>query len=237
MVLIAALSPQYTDHNRPSLKRLRSASEEIVDTTPRKQQHLKAGIEAEWLFELHRCLWNQPQMEEKIFRTTDLTRAHWMKLQEALDARFPERHNDSYVAADDVSAIKLGVLSPTHVANDDGLTLANLNTSLPTATNATTPDRIGDQIPGEDFGEDDETHSEDVEIDHFLPTTIGYLDLSVLNLTSKPFRCAFPLLIRKEYETLEDILNKGLKGRLGSVFLTGQPGIGTRFGRPCRSSD
>lgn len=36
---------------------------------------------------------------------------------------------------------------------------------------------------------------------------------------------------------MEKIFDGGLKGRSGSVFLTGQPGIGTRFGLPCRSSD
>ena len=203
---------------------------------------MDTGSELEWLHELHRCLWNKPQLEEEIFCTADLTVAHWVKLQEALSAKFLERYNDSYVAAD-VSQIKLSVLrlSPASVSSDVGSTTANLPTFLPTTTSAATADTIGGQNADDDCGEDDETpdatHLEFSEIERFLPTTIRYLDLSALDLSSKPDRCTFPLLIRKEYETMEKIFDRGLKGRSGSVFLTGQPGIGTRFGLPCRSSD
>jgi hypothetical protein len=226
-----------------SLKRRRSASEALVDTAPRKQPHLDTGSEFEWLHELHRCLWNRPELEEEIFCTADLTVAHWVKLQEDLSAKFPKRYNDSYVAADNVSEIKLTVLrlSPASVSSDVGSTTANLPTFLPATTSAATADTIGDQNADDDCGEDyetpDATHREFSEIECFLPTTIRYLDLSALDLSSKPERCTFPLLIRKEYETMEKIFDGGLKGRQGSVFLTGQPGIGTRFGLPYRSSD
>jgi hypothetical protein len=166
-----------------------------------------------------------------------------VKLQEALGAKFPERYNDSYVAADNVSQIKLSVLRlpPASVSSDGGSTIPNLPTFPPTTTSAATADTIGDQNADDDCGEDDETpdatHPELSEIERFFPTTIRYLDLSALGLSSKPDRCTFPLLIRKEYETMEKIFDRGLKGRSGSVFLTGQPGIGTRFGLPCRSSD
>ena len=195
------------------------------------------------MHELHRCLWNQPQLEQKIFCTADLTLSHWIKLQEELSAAYPTRHCDSYVAANNVSAIKLRILRlpSLPISLDHDLTTpADLQTCIPTTADATAGAMSVESLE-DDFGEEDETlddtNPEFSEIEYFLPSKIRYLDLSELPLSSVPDRCNFPLLIRDEYETMENILNVGLKGRSGSVFLTGQPGIGTRLSLPCKSSD
>jgi hypothetical protein len=109
--------------------------------------------------------------------------------QTKLNAVFPNRHDDSYAASKDVSHIKRPILrSSTH---DDDFIEAN------------------DAL--------DDTGPEFSAIRHFLPTTIRYMDLSALPLSALPVCCGFPLLIREEYETMENLLNMGLKGSSGSV--------------------
>jgi hypothetical protein len=173
-----------------------------------------------WLFELHRLLWNRPQLEEEIFRTATLTPGHWTKLQQKLDTRYPGRHSDSYHAKDDVSPIKLDLLGElsTSVSLGSGLTSA---AALPETVNAA----IADQ--SDDLDEDDSTSRTDTEVSLFLPATIKYLDLSELPRSSHPTRCNFPILIRDEYDQME-LLLEGFEGSGGSVFVTGQLGIGMR---------
>lgn len=224
MILSATFSPG--DNRRPPLKRSRSTDEELDGAIPRKQPHLDIE-EVQWLYDFHKYLWNQPQLEQEIFRTADLTLAHWIKLQEDLNAELPTRHSDAYVAVQDVSAIKLRILHSSPPDLLDG--------SLPATTaGAVITGEIGVQSREDDFDDSDETldgtNLELWDIERFFPTRIKYLDLSAIPYLSRPDRCPCPLLIRDEYETMEKILNAGLKGRQGSVFLTGQPGIGMRFG-------
>jgi hypothetical protein len=71
---------------------------------------------------------------------------------------------------------------------------------------------------------------------HKNPLYMASMKLPLLPLSSMPDRCEFPLLIQDEYETMEEILNRGQKGREGSVFLTGQSGIGMKLGLSCKWS-
>jgi hypothetical protein len=59
-----------------------------------------------------------------------------------------------------------------------------------------------------------------------LPATALVLDLSCLNLPSRfLWHGQMRLLVRDEYRKAVEFLNGRPKGRSGSVFLTGQPGI------------
>jgi hypothetical protein len=183
------------------------------------------------LNEFHRYLWNQPQRKREIFFTAHLTLDHYIKLQDELDARFPDRRSVPYNAQSDVTAIKLGILR-------SALSLDAPPTDLracPLMTTNSTPVSTTDVEGQEDeTGEDDEIgddlNPEFTDIRRYLPASTRYVDLSTIPFSSLPGRCSFPLLIRKEYDIMEDILDKGLRGATGSVVLTGQPGIGTRVG-------
>jgi len=62
-----------------------------------------------------------------------------------------------------------------------------------------------------------------------LPAPLKYLDLSSLELRTSPKRFPSPMLIRDEYklldEKLEDLETSEPRW-LGSIFITGQPGLG-----------
>lgn len=182
--------------------------------------HPTVQDQVSWLYELHQHLWNQPQLEGGIFHTANLTLGHWTKLQQELNAKYPNRHCDSYRAEDDVSAIKLALMGEhaASVSQGNDLTTSNALPETVDAAMDSTVDR-----------EDDSDEDESADISHFLPATIKYLDLSALPRSSWPTRCQFPLLIRNEYDVMEELLIDNPKGRRGSVFLTGQPGIGMRL--------
>jgi hypothetical protein len=101
-------------------------------------------------------------------------------------------------------------------------------------TNSTAVSTADVEGQEDETGEGDETSNDlnpDVtDILRFLPTRMRYLDLSMIPFSSLPTRCPFPLFIREEYGIMADLMDNGLPGQRGSVFLTGQPGIGMRVG-------
>jgi hypothetical protein len=191
-----------------------------------EQQTRKADLVVEgWLAEFHRYLWNQPQREREIFLTAHLTPDHYIKLQNELDAQFPNRHTDSYEARSDVTTTKLGILRSA-ISPDAP------PTDLRATTNATTVSTADIESQEDETGEDDEIgddlNPEFTDISRFLPTRMRYLDLSMIPFSSLPLRCPLPLRIREEYDIMANILDNGLLGETGSVVLTGPPGTGMR---------
>jgi hypothetical protein len=193
-------------------------------------------VDEGWLNEFHRYLWDQPQQKREIFLTAYLTPDHYIKLQAKLDAQFPNRHSDSYYAQSDVTAIKLDILRST------------LLSGAPPTEHRVCPSMTADSttvsMTGVEGQEDETSKGNEIEddlnpeledISRFLPTSTRYVDLSTIPFSSLPERCPFPLLIRKDYDIMADLLDTGLPGQRGSVFLTGQPGIGTRVGLPMHS--
>lgn len=88
--------------------------------------------------------------------------------------------------------------------------------SLPSTISGPLDDK--EAIDGDHF--DDDVHS-------FFPITLQYLDLFRLGLRRMSLRMPAPLLIRREYHALSELLSKLPKDSAGSVMISGQPGAGT----------
>jgi hypothetical protein len=69
----------------------------------------------------------------------------------------------------------------------------------------------------------------DDELRVLFPATVTYMDLSSLKLKKPLPRIPLPLLIRKEYGIITNMLNKLPEGNAGSVIISGQPGTGETF--------
>lgn len=78
---------------------------------------------------------------------------------------------------------------------------------------------IQNPYPDSDDGIDDELRA-------FFPTKITFMDLSSLKLKKVPPHIPVPLLIRQEYAIITSMLSEQPEGKLGSVVISGQPGIG-----------
>jgi hypothetical protein len=66
---------------------------------------------------------------------------------------------------------------------------------------------------------------EDDELRSLFPATIKYLDISCLQLSETP-RIPVPLLIRRDYQVMSDLLEKAASH---PVIVSGQPGTGEAF--------
>ena len=157
-----------------------------------------------WLLELHQKLWKQEHLRPSLFRTVDVTRAHYAELQKRLNAAHKTRNSKTYTATN-VLSIKLDVL----------------HNFVPDAAGEDDP-RVGDV---DDV--DTEDDSDPDELFEFLPATIRYLDITPLELQHHP-RITFPLLLRDEYDVMSTVLHdiQVLEGISGSCLVTGQPGAG-----------
>lgn len=171
------------------------SSAEPSDSTPKQNEPV-----CHWLSELHDKLWGREDLRDLIFRTTEVTIAHYAELQSRLNEKFPHRNEDSYVATD-VSSIKLEVLR--------NFVPPNTTTALPTRSQTRSMN----------------CPELSIKLEELLPVKIQYLDLSPLNLTAR-FRAPLTILIRHEYKAVTDVLDAGEKNVNGSCFITGQRGIG-----------
>jgi hypothetical protein len=73
----------------------------------------------------------------------------------------------------------------------------------------------------------DAREEDDTVLESLFPSFVSFLDLSILNLKeTAPSRLPLPLLIRKEYEHISDLIKKNPQSSGGSVIISGQPGIG-----------
>ncbi|KAF8273633.1 hypothetical protein EI94DRAFT_1913870 [Lactarius quietus] len=189
---------------------------------------------AHWLVELHEKLWGKKELEDQIIRTVALNVADYFCLQGDLDGRNPTRGSDEY-QPEDVLSVKVNFLrSKQNVTSSAFPQQAVHSNPNPTASSGST---ISPSILADDADVDDLVDLPEITVDgdeeaevlgSIFPQQIHYLDLTTLNLKKSWKARGLPLvmLIRSEWETLLDSFSKRERGRDGSVFLTGQPGIG-----------
>jgi hypothetical protein len=204
---------------------------------------------------MHRKLWGKRDLFGQIFRTVKLTKSDFIELQRLLHCHDPERSSASYVAKDDVLAIKAKFLRskslPDTVAATayfDTKSNGGLAPKLVFDTSADVTPPMPSDTADEDAGAAMDTDSDTMDIDPnpvssiesyintdaiylstgvagVFPCTIRYMDLTVLESKS-PVRIPKLMLLRNEWGHMVDIFNKREKGVQGSAIFTGQPGIG-----------
>jgi len=154
-----------------------------------------------WLEEIRSKIWNRKDLEPELFRRVEITQAHYAELQKRLKERHSDRDLPEYDGGKhNVRRVKLDFLrsitplSPRHPVNNE--------------------DRVDDDN-GPASNEDGS------EMNSFFPTTLSFLDLSILDLKEKvPDRLPLPLFLRQEYDHISALIKEY------SVIVTGQPGTG-----------
>jgi hypothetical protein len=146
---------------------------------------------AAWLIELHSKIWGQEDQRQELFKTVEITAAHYEELEKRLTELYPDRHSDTY-EAEEVLSIKLEVLRSFKAPS--------------IAAPATHPD--SHEAEGKSNDIDDELCS-------LFPFTVEFWDLSSLKLKNYPAQMPQPLLVRQEYKFLSKRLGHG------SVILSG----------------
>ena len=149
-----------------------------------------------WLKELHSKIWNRGNLKPELFRTVEVTRVDYDKLQHDLDQKISGRNLPGYDGScNDVLSYKLDVLKRA------------------TPTN---PQRANNDV---DDGDDPEA------IDSLFPSTLNYLDLSTV-LKKKSGRFPLAIFIREEYNIITNLIKERPQDNKGSVIVSGQPGTG-----------
>lgn len=162
-----------------------------------------------WLFELHSKIWGRQDLVGKLSYKLEITAAHYFQLQKRLDHLYPNRSSEDYWNGN-VLSTKLNILQ--------SVAPPPVSSLIPVMSTG----GEGEQIEGEQI----EVDGMDDELRAFFPATVEYLDLSSLELKKPPPRIPLPLLIRKEYHIITNMLNKLPQGNAGSVIISGQPGTG-----------
>ena len=151
----------------------------------------------DWLKELHLEIWGRGDLIPELFRTVEVTRADYDKLQHNLNQDFPRRKLPGYDGSpNDVLSYKLDILKR--------------------ATPAIPPNTNNDV----DNGDDPEA------IDSLFPSTLTFLDLSTV-LKKKSGRFPLAIFVREEYNIISKLINERPQNSRGSVIVSGQTGTGT----------
>lgn len=157
-----------------------------------------------WLPELHGKIWNRKDRWQELRHTVEITAAHYDELQRCLDKLNPDRHTREYLAgSESVLSTKLDILR---------------NFKPPLVTPALEFAACADNEQAEN---NEEENKDDDGPCSIFPVTIEYLDLSCLQLKNMMSSMPLAFLIRDEYRTLDDIVD-----RLDSGIFSGQPGNG-----------
>ena len=166
--------------------------------------------ERAWLVELHSKIWGRQDLLPKLFREVEVTVKHYDALQKRLKELRPNRDSPDYNGdVDPVLSTKLDIL---------------LSYEPPSPT----PAHPDNQQTGSKNDEDLEENDDDtnVELRSLFPAKIKYLDLSSLELTETTERLPMPILLRKEYDLISQLLEQRPKSIAGCAIISGQPGIG-----------
>ncbi|KAI0277011.1 hypothetical protein BGY98DRAFT_982636 [Russula aff. rugulosa BPL654] len=165
-------------------------------------------LDLPWLKELHEKIWNQKGRRPEIFRKVKVTQADYVAPQKQLDS---DRDSPDYNGTEsDVSSIKLNFL----------LSLAPAE-----ASSQQHPDDSDDRVDNDDDASNDS--EDDVVLKSLFPYILDFLDLSTLGLKEAvPTRFPLPLLLRKEYKEISQLIKDKPRNSGGSVLVSGQPGIG-----------
>ena len=193
--------------------------------SPSKRRHLADIFIPPWLEEVHSKIWGRNDLEPELFRTVEVTRAHYDELQRRLKEQHPDRDTPTYDGRKhDVRSVKL-----------DELRLV-----FPAANSPRHPDDNEDRVDDDDVPEasDDDESGMDVDepeasndggstADTIFPFTLCFLDLSTLGLRARvSHRLPSPLFLREEYNHISRLIEDEPVNSHGSVIVSGQPGTG-----------
>ena len=175
-----------------------------------------------WLEEVHSKIWNRKELEPDLFRQVEVTKAHYTELQRRLKEQHPDRDFPEYDGRrHNVQSVKLDVLRLT-----------------PPANSPRHPDHNEDRVDDNDAPDASDRSEMDVdepeasndggsETNTIFPSTLRFLDLSILGLKAHTSdRLPLPLLLRKEYDYISTLIENEPRNRHGSVLVSGQNGTG-----------
>ena len=169
-----------------------------------------------WLSELHKKIWNKKDLRPNLFRTVKVTLADYAAMQKRLKDLHPDRDLPDYDGNED----QIGVLSVK----------LDFLRSLPSVSSAKASPTKGSSSRHPDHSDDEDSEADnddDIILKSLFPSTLSFLDLSPLGLKEKmPGRFILPLLNRKEYKDISELIKKKPQNSGGSVLVSGQPGSG-----------
>jgi hypothetical protein len=184
-----------------------------------KRRRLGSDRDVPWLRELYKSIWDRKDLVPNHFRQAEVTRAHYDALQAKLNQKYADRDSAQYDSTRDlVVKDKLDILAEALHPDKDNSKI-HLN-----------PDEEEDQVVDVDNPEATEGN---FKIDALFPFTFRYLDLSSLGLKAWTSRFPLPLLIRKEYDHITELIDERPETASGSVIVSGQPGTGEVLVLPC----
>jgi hypothetical protein len=161
-----------------------------------------------WLTEVHSKFWKREDLRPDLFRKVQVTRADYDVLQLRLKQLHSDRDSPGYDAnKPDVPNVKLNFL---------------LSLTRAQASSSRHPDENDNRV---DYSET--RLEDDVVLESLFPSLLSFLDMSTLDVKAcPPTGLCFPLLLRKDYEDITDVIKKRPQNSGGSVILSGQPGMG-----------
>jgi hypothetical protein len=212
------------------------------------------GSVPKWLVELHQKLWGKADLLDAIIRTVTLSKEDLVKLQTQIQGLNPSRSSEFDVQPVKSAFLRskndLKDKAPADSNSGCGPTVtADLATTTSAVAHATD---VGDLVDLPDSEVDTPILSDDLTppctspnsaqfiapepvlalaaevleaAPSIFPCNIRYMDLTVLGMRHRP-RVPMMMLIRSEWDSLMEIVNSRRKGVQGSIFVTGQPGIG-----------
>ncbi|TDL29337.1 hypothetical protein BD410DRAFT_779724 [Rickenella mellea] len=186
-----------------------------------------------WLLELHKVLWDKPQMRGAIFREAELKLSDYLELERLLDAELPSRDNPPNTGFD-VKDLKRNFLNsisqPTSIAErrpdeDEASDGMDEDTKVSDGMEANEDEAVQDPDDGTNisYSEDSAKH---VDLESLFPCRVRYLDLTALGMKFSCPRLPSLTFIREEYTIISKVLGSQGRHLEDSAVVTGQPGIG-----------
>ena len=155
-----------------------------------------------WLEEFHPKIWGRKELEGELFREVKVTHAHYTELQARLNQQYPDRNLPEYDGSThDVRSVKLDVLRMMSLPNNNE-GASQMDVDNPEASNV-----------------------DDSGTNWLFPSTLRFLDLTILRLENVPPRLPFPLFLRQEYHEISRLIWNKPENK-DSVVVSGQPGTG-----------
>ena len=202
------------------------------DEYPYKRRRLVNVANFPWLREVHSKIWNRKELEPDLFRKVEVTEMHFIELRNRLELQHSDRDSPGYDGRKrNVRDVKLDILrwifpanSPRH--RDDNEDRVDDDDSSE-ASDDDAPETSDDDA--RETSDDDPKTSDDdgLEINTIFPSTLRFLDLSILGLKEcLTHRLPLPLFIRQEYDHISTLIENEPRNGHGSVIVSGQSGTG-----------
>ena len=194
------------------------------EESPSKRRQADISIFS-WLEAVHSKIWGRNGLEPELFRTAEVTQAHYDELQRRLKEQHPDRDSPKYDGRKhDVRSVKLDVLRSTLPANSPRYPDNNEDR---VDDDDDAPEASDDDEYGMDVDEPEASNDGGSTTDTIFPFTLRFLDLSPLGLKARiSHRLPLPLLLRQEYGHVSGLIEDEPVNGHGSVIISGQPGTG-----------